>query len=180
MVTVTANLTDLSESMFADSKELSRPTVPVQCVLNIEGDLRRPDLSFDINLPTVSQDIDRQVKSIICTDDMLNRQMIYLMVLNKFYTPDYANAGQQNRYNELASVASSTLSSQLNNLLGQISDNWNIGTNIDILSSELAHMQAYIRFCSCQLNAAALLQQKTDASPDFKLFLKVTIALLLN
>ncbi|XP_062857887.1 intersectin-2a [Trichomycterus rosablanca] len=42
----------------------------------------------------------------------------------------------------------------------------------DILSSELAHMQAYIRFCSCQLNAAALLQQKTDASDDFKLFLK--------
>lgn len=44
----------------------------------------------------------------------------------------------------------------------------------DILSSELSHMQAYIRFCSCQLNAAALLQQKTDASLDFKLFLKVT------
>ncbi len=43
----------------------------------------------------------------------------------------------------------------------------------DILSSELSHMQAYIRFCSCQLNAAALLQQKTDKSPDFKLFLKV-------
>ncbi|XP_060769787.1 intersectin-2a [Neoarius graeffei] len=42
----------------------------------------------------------------------------------------------------------------------------------DILSSELSHMQAYIRFCSCQLNAAALLQQKTDASPEFKLFLK--------
>ncbi|KAF7694482.1 intersectin-2a isoform X2 [Silurus meridionalis] len=42
----------------------------------------------------------------------------------------------------------------------------------DILSSELSHMQAYIRFCSCQLNAAALLQQKTDASADFKLFLK--------
>lgn len=43
----------------------------------------------------------------------------------------------------------------------------------DILSSELSHMQAYIRFCSCQLNAAALLQQKTDKSADFKLFLKV-------
>ncbi len=43
----------------------------------------------------------------------------------------------------------------------------------DILSSELSHMQAYIRFCSCQLNAAALLQQKTDKTPDFKLFLKV-------
>ncbi|XP_051511663.1 intersectin-2-like [Myxocyprinus asiaticus] len=42
----------------------------------------------------------------------------------------------------------------------------------DIMSSELSHMQAYIRFCSCQLNAAAMLQQKTDKSPDFKLFLK--------
>nr|XP_055042251.1 intersectin-2a isoform X2 [Misgurnus anguillicaudatus] len=42
----------------------------------------------------------------------------------------------------------------------------------DILSSELSHMQAYIRFCSCQLNAAAMLQQKTDKSQDFKLFLK--------
>ncbi|XP_042565924.1 intersectin-2a isoform X3 [Clupea harengus] len=42
----------------------------------------------------------------------------------------------------------------------------------DILASELAHIQAYIRFCSCQLNSAALLQLKTDNTPDFKNFLK--------
>ncbi|KAM6221818.1 intersectin-2 [Rhynchocyon petersi] len=42
----------------------------------------------------------------------------------------------------------------------------------DILAAELAHMQAYIRFCSCQLNGAALLQQKTDEDTDFKDFLK--------
>ncbi|KAG7328078.1 hypothetical protein KOW79_008022 [Hemibagrus wyckioides] len=42
----------------------------------------------------------------------------------------------------------------------------------DILATELAHMQAYIRFCSCQLNSAALLQQKTDQEPEFKDFLK--------
>uniref|UniRef100_A0A3B3RLK1 Intersectin 2 n=1 Tax=Paramormyrops kingsleyae TaxID=1676925 RepID=A0A3B3RLK1_9TELE len=42
----------------------------------------------------------------------------------------------------------------------------------DILASELSHMQAYIRFCSCQLNGAALLQQKTDKEPEFKDFLK--------
>ena len=44
----------------------------------------------------------------------------------------------------------------------------------DILAAELSHMQAYIRFCSCQLNGAALLQQKTDEHADFKEFLKVT------
>ncbi|KAM9703257.1 intersectin-2a isoform 1-T1 [Menidia menidia] len=42
----------------------------------------------------------------------------------------------------------------------------------DLLASELAHMQPYIRFCSCQLNAAALLQSKTHNHPDFKDFLK--------
>uniref|UniRef100_A0AAY4AE42 Intersectin 2b n=1 Tax=Denticeps clupeoides TaxID=299321 RepID=A0AAY4AE42_9TELE len=42
----------------------------------------------------------------------------------------------------------------------------------DILASELSHMQAYIRFCSCQLNGAARLQLRTDEDPDFKNFLK--------
>ncbi|XP_040920146.1 intersectin-2a [Toxotes jaculatrix] len=42
----------------------------------------------------------------------------------------------------------------------------------DLLASELAHMQPYISFCSCQLNAAALLQSKTHNQPDFKDFLK--------
>ncbi|XP_058407676.1 intersectin-2 isoform X2 [Diceros bicornis minor] len=42
----------------------------------------------------------------------------------------------------------------------------------DILAAELSHMQAYIRFCSCQLNGAALLQQKTDEDTDFKESLK--------
>ncbi|XP_060044397.1 intersectin-2 [Erinaceus europaeus] len=42
----------------------------------------------------------------------------------------------------------------------------------DILAAELAHMQAYIRFCSCQLNGAALLQQKTDEDTECKEFLR--------
>lgn len=46
----------------------------------------------------------------------------------------------------------------------------------DILATELSHMQAYIRFCSCQLNAAALLQQRTDQEPEFKVFLKVHVS----
>lgn len=149
---VTANLTELDES-FAQSRELSRPTVPVQCILNIKGDLHRPDLSFDINLPTVSEDIDRQVKSIISTDDMMNRQILYLMILNKFYTPDYVNTNsQQNRYTELSAVASSTLSSQLNNLLGQISDNWNIGTNIRSDKGDFKDVEVELALSSQLLN----------------------------
>lgn len=43
----------------------------------------------------------------------------------------------------------------------------------DILAAELSHMQPYIRFCSCQINGATLLQTRTDNEPDFKDFLKV-------
>ncbi|XP_069549849.1 intersectin-2b isoform X1 [Brachyistius frenatus] len=42
----------------------------------------------------------------------------------------------------------------------------------DILAAELSHMQPYIRFCSCQINGATLLQTRTDNEPDFKDFLK--------
>uniref|UniRef100_A0A4W3I2U7 Intersectin 2b n=1 Tax=Callorhinchus milii TaxID=7868 RepID=A0A4W3I2U7_CALMI len=42
----------------------------------------------------------------------------------------------------------------------------------DILAAELSHMQAYIRFCSCQLNGAGILQHRTDEEPEFKDFLK--------
>lgn len=43
----------------------------------------------------------------------------------------------------------------------------------DILAAELSHMQPYIRFCSCQINGATLLQTRIDNEPDFKDFLKV-------
>ncbi|XP_042312379.1 intersectin-1 isoform X3 [Sceloporus undulatus] len=42
----------------------------------------------------------------------------------------------------------------------------------DILTAQLPHMQPYIRFCSCQLNGAALIQQKTDEVSEFKEFVK--------
>lgn len=46
----------------------------------------------------------------------------------------------------------------------------------DILTAQLPHMQPYIRFCSCQLNGATLIQQKTDEVPEFKEFVKVRLA----
>uniref|UniRef100_A0A674N4C8 Intersectin 2b n=1 Tax=Takifugu rubripes TaxID=31033 RepID=A0A674N4C8_TAKRU len=42
----------------------------------------------------------------------------------------------------------------------------------DILAAELSHMQPYIRFCSCQINGATLLQTRINNEPDFKTFLK--------
>ncbi len=147
---LTANLLDLDET-FVNDKDLTRTTVPVYTVLNVRGDIQHPDLSFDIEFPTLTQDIDRKVKSIINTDDMMNRQIIYLLALNRFYTPDYMNTGQ-NRNNELASVASSTLSSQLTNILGQLSDNWSIAPNFRSEKGDFSDMEVELALSSQLLN----------------------------
>ena len=147
---LSANLLDLDEN-FANDKELSRTTVPVQTILNVSGDVRRPDLNFDIAFPTLTQDVDRRVRSIISTNDMMNRQIIYLLALNRFYTPDFMNMGQS-RNNELVSVASSTLSSQLGNILGQLSENWNISPNFRSEKGDFSDMEVELALSSQLLN----------------------------
>ncbi|MGM9804022.1 MAG: translocation/assembly module TamB domain-containing protein, partial [Muribaculaceae bacterium] len=78
-----ANLLDLDES-FASDRELNRTNVPVNAILMAKGDMRQPDISFDLDFPTISTDAARKVKSIISTDDLMNRQILYLLALNRF------------------------------------------------------------------------------------------------
>lgn len=144
-----ANLSDLDESFMQD-KELNRTNVPVQALLMVDGDMRQPDISFDLRFPTLSQDIYRKVKSIVSTPEMMNRQIIYLLALNRFYTPDYM--ASTTRGNELMSVASSTISSQLSNILGQISDKWTISPNFRSSKGDFSDMEVDLALSSHLLN----------------------------
>lgn len=148
-----ANLTELDESFAAD-KELNRTNVPVQAVLKVTGDMRQPEIGYDLNFPTLSQDVYRKVRSIVNTEEMMNRQIIYLLALNRFYTPDYMNA---TRGNELVSVASSTISSQLSSMLGQLSDNWVIAPNFRSDRGDFSDMEVDLALSSHLLNNRLLL-----------------------
>ena len=147
---VQANLLDLDES-FAHENELNRTTVPVHTTLNLTGNLQKPDFTFDLIFPTLSQNIYRRVKTIINSEDMMNRQVIYLLALNKFYTPEYMSVSEKHN-NELAAVASSALSSQLNNILGQISDKFNIGTNFRSDKGDFSDLEFDVVLTSQLLN----------------------------
>lgn len=119
-----ANIGDLNESLVIGS---ARNSIPVNCILEISGDLQRPDIAFDIELPNSGEELERQVKSLISTEDMMNRQIIYLLVLNKFYTQE--SGVTSTRTNDFfADLAASSLSSQLNSLLGSLSEKVQIGT----------------------------------------------------
>ena len=151
---VNANLLDLDES-FADDRELNRTLVPVNALLNLSGVISQPDISFDIEFPTLTTDVYRKVKSIISTDDLMNQQMLYLLALGRFYTPEYM--GGTGRNNELASVASSTVSSQLTSMLGQINDNWTIAPNFHSDKGDFSDVEVELALSSRLLNNRLLL-----------------------
>ena len=148
-----ANLSDLDESFLQD-RELNRTNVPVHAVMNVSGDMRSPEISFDLDFPTLTQDTYRKVRSIVSTDDMMNRQIIYLLALNRFYTPDYMEA---TRGNELVSVASSTISSQLSNMLGQLSDKFSIAPSFRSDRGDFSDVEVDVALSSQLLNNRLLL-----------------------
>lgn len=146
---VNANLSDLDKS-FTQDKDLNRTNVPVQALMKVSGDMRQPDLDFDLRFPTLTSDTYRKVRSIISTDDMMNRQIIYLLALNRFYTPDYMESTTKG--NELFSVASSTISSQLSSMLGKLSDNWSIAPNLRSDRGDFSDVEVDVALSSRLLN----------------------------
>lgn len=149
-----ANLSDLDES-FTQDRELNRTNVPVQALLNVTGDMRQPDISFDLRFPTLTSDTYRKVRSIISTEDMMSRQIIYLLALNRFYTPDYMESTTKG--NEIFSVAASTLTSLISNMLGKLSDKWSIAPNLRSDSRDVSDVEVDVALSSRLLNNRLLL-----------------------
>lgn len=144
-----ANITDLDQS-FQQDRDVARTNVPVHAIMKVSGDIRQPDIRFDLEFPTLTEETYRKVRSIVSTDDMMNRQIIYLLALNRFYTPDYMS--NTTKGSELFSVASSTISSQLSSLLGKISDNWTIAPNLRSDRGDFSDVEVDLSLSSRLLN----------------------------
>lgn len=147
---VNASLTDLDES-FARDKEINRTNVPVDAILLVEGPMTHPDIDFDIELPTLTSDVERKVKSIVSTNDMMSRQIIYLLALNRFYTPEYTKAAS-GEAKELSSMASSTLSSQLSNILSNMTDKLAVAPSFRSDNGDFTDMEFDLALSSRLLN----------------------------
>ncbi len=104
--------------------------VQVECVIHLEDELANPTISFEINLPDAEESIKDEVMQYFSTEDDLNKQMLSLIVLGKFYTPDYKRGiYEAQNTNMLGTTASELFSNQLSNWLSQINENWDVGVN---------------------------------------------------
>jgi hypothetical protein len=158
---VSANLEDLDQQILqttgADGAEKSprlsaRTTMPVNCILKLSGALQQPVIKFDLGLPGATPELERQVKSYIHTEDMMNRQILCLLLMGRFYTaPEFTRSNS--RSNNNLSYLTSTLSSQLSGMLGTLTDNFQIGTNFyQSGSGEENHMELDLRLSSSLFN----------------------------
>ena len=151
-----ANIRDLDDS-FGQDPDLNRTNVPVHALLRAKGIISQPDISFDLEFPSLTTDAYHKVKSVISTDEMMNRQIIYLLALNRFYTPEYMGTSTTNQNEFLTSVASSTIAGQLSNILGKMTDNLSIAPNFRTDKGDFSDMEVDVALSSQLLNNRLLL-----------------------
>lgn len=104
--------------------------VPVSCIMELRDNLSNPTINFSIDFPTLDQQTKSYVESLFGSQDDINKQILYLLVLNKFYTPEYIAIEKDSKSTgDKAGIttASELLSNQLSNWLSQISRNVDIG-----------------------------------------------------
>lgn len=126
---VTASLKDLFGDEI-DQVGTTRTSIPVLTCLHMTGQLSSPILSFSLEFPLSDQSIQQQVRQIINTDEMLMRQVIYLLVFGRFFTPDYMSQAQYATLNSTYSLLSSTVTGQINAWLSKLTDILTLGVAI--------------------------------------------------
>lgn len=116
----------------------SQKSVRVDCILNIGGKAKSPQVNFDLDFHNISEDEKHMVKQLISTEEDINRQVIYLLGIGRFYTANAQSAdgminGQQQSTAAMRSFLSTTLTSQLNQAISSAlgaGSHWSFGTNV--------------------------------------------------
>lgn len=137
-------LKDLIVNTYEDI-DLSR-RVQVDCIIKLTESLTQPRIDFSIDLPTSEERVKDQVSQLIVTSEDINKQVISLLMLGRFYTPEYF-AGRPTTeagVDLVGATASDLISNQLSNWLSQITDwvdfgfKWRPGNDISSSQVEVA------------------------------------------
>ena len=107
-----------------------KPRIPIECELNLSNKLLTPDIKFGLNIPKASDRLSNIIGNL--SGDELNKQILFLLVTNNFFTNQELLAGaeyQETSGNAIGKTSGELLSNQLSNWLSNISDDFDIGVN---------------------------------------------------
>lgn len=124
------------------SNENYKTRTQVDLAMNLSGDLLKPVIGFDIDLPNVDDFTKSRVQSILNSDEEKSRQAFGLIVLRRFLPPPDITIESNSTNGVIAKNTSEFFSSQISNWLSQISDDFDLGFNYspgdEITNQEIA------------------------------------------
>jgi len=112
-----------------ENEESLKKRIPIECHLNLLGELQSPSIVAGIEMPTADPETRSYLENATSTEDELMKQFLSLLVINNFYSVSgYGTQNMGTMNSSFAGVtASELLSNQLSNWLSQISDDFDIG-----------------------------------------------------
>ena len=123
-----ASLYDLLVNTYDNIYQSQR--IPVECTIMLSDELSNPVIDFAIDFPSVEDRLIDEIRQFFNTPEEMNKQILSLVVLGKFYTPEYLRGTYEAQTpNLIGTTASELFSNQLSNWLSQISNNVDIGLN---------------------------------------------------
>jgi hypothetical protein len=105
--------------------------VPVDCKLNLSNKLMNPSINYEIGVRAQDPTIESMVRTVLNSEQEVNRQMFGLLVFNQFLPPS-VNTSSVGKFDAGAGAvasASELLSNQVSNWLSQLSKDVSIGFN---------------------------------------------------
>jgi hypothetical protein len=117
--------------LFANNEEdIYNQRIPVLCEIKLTDNLNNPTIKFGIDFPSSEDRIRDEVQQFFSTEEDMNKQILSLLVLGQFYTPDYLRGSYEaSNPNLVGTTASELFSNQLSNWLSEISNNFDVGVN---------------------------------------------------
>jgi hypothetical protein len=129
--TVDAQLTDLMSIDELSSLNLNRSNIPVNCVLNLTGELQRPGIKLGLDFPSADDELRRRIMNVINTDEILNQQIVFLLLFGRFSSPTTNYSSGQSGVSSVLNTTISTLASQFNKMLNNVLGYRNMSFDFD-------------------------------------------------
>jgi hypothetical protein len=104
--------------------------IPVECQLNLTGNLFNPVIALNIYLPNADEQTRAYLQNAISTEEELSRQFLYLLVMNSFYSDQSSYGSSTSSTSSTSAMAVTTtemISNQLSNWISQISNDFDLG-----------------------------------------------------
>ena len=146
---LTANIADIDAGLSALAQ---RTSIPVSCTVQLGGVITRPDIKLGVELPGSEPEIERRIQSLLTSEDERNRPVPLPDDSREVLHHRHEAGHDDGSPTTSPPFATTTLSDQLSRLLGNFSNDIQIGANIRTANSALDNTDIELLFSGSWLD----------------------------